>query len=56
MWDFLIGMIVGSAIGVLGYMYGHSTATRYWKTAVDSLQAAKLRLEDDLTRLKNKLP
>lgn len=56
MYGLLVGMVVGAAIGVLGYMYGHGTATRYWKNAVDSLTHAKLKLEDDVARLKAKLP
>ena len=55
MYNVLIGMVMGAAIGVLGYMYGHSTATKYWDTAVKSLTVAKLKVEDDLQRLKNKL-
>ena len=56
MYGFLTGMIVGAAIAAVAYHFGHSTATRYWKTAVDSLTHVKLKLEDDVQRLKNKLP
>jgi hypothetical protein len=50
----LISLFVGALIGVAGFYFGHSYATKYWNEMIAGLQKAKSAAEDELARMKNR--
>jgi hypothetical protein len=49
MYNFLIGVVVGGAVGVLGFYLGHAHAAKLWNAFVDVLVRDKAKLAADLS-------
>lgn len=49
MWEFLTGLVVGGAVGILGYYLGHMHARRVYDDLTAKLRLDKAKLEADLS-------
>jgi hypothetical protein len=55
MLEFLIGLIVGGSIGIVGHYLGYTAATRFWTNAIDVIKRDKTKLEADLSIANNRI-
>jgi hypothetical protein len=49
MYEFLTGLIVGGAVGALGFYLGHAHAAKFWTQIVGVLERDKAKLAADLS-------
>jgi hypothetical protein len=51
----LISLLVGAAIGVTAFCFGHAWASKIYADLIAGLQKAKSATEEELARLKQRL-